>query len=1395
MNQKHLCFFICIFFLSSFVFSQTELKIPTPKYPELFKSIPTIDTSTPEWAVLLYSSEPNVNSIETAFKKYYQDHPYTKTVHGQNYKHFMRTVFNKNYVQNDGSILITHALPKSSTNRSSKKQNDTANWNFIGPFTTYDSTGEHKRSHQANVYSMEQSLSNPNTMLAGCETGASFISTDKGESWSITADALGLSGGINAVAIDPNTDQVMYLANGNSLYKSTNKGASWKLIHHQNNLYITDISINPSNGNEIITAGTLGAFRSMNGGTSWTHIITDKCWDIERKTNDSNTVFISKTNTVTNSTEIWKSTNNGQSFSARTLGWFSPTGTKAVANQGARIGVTDADPNRLYVLLLGSDQNYADDINFLGVYKSADAGETWTLPYDGNGDGIPDNDPGGPYNKEDWCMSCFGFGNSLTGGGGYDQGFYNASIDVSDTNPDNFLVGMLSLFKSTDSGASFTPWGGYRCDGCEKNLQHPDIQEIEINGNDVWVASDGGIDKYDGDFNYIESKMDGIDATENWGFGQGWNEDIIVGGRYHNGNAAYRPSFNTGNFIRLGGGEAPTGYVSADSKVAIFSDINDKIIPENLADPVTDAIINVSMHPNQHYYNISKRSELVNDPRYNNVHYIGKDNKLWKTEDAGINYSLVHAFGNNENHLVQGIEIPRDNPDYMYVTQYLPENKNKIWKSTDAGNTWTELTKPEGDNGDYILIQVSEANRNEVYIAYANDWSDSNKIFKSTDGGNTWHNLTTNTLNRGIQHIVFQNGTDGGIYAVTYKTIYYRNNQMSDWVTYDNGLPTRKSFNKLLPFYRDSKLRGATFNRGFVETPLYESSSPVAQPLANTEYRYCSKDTVYFDDYSILKHAGAKWQWNFPGASYVSSTKVRNPKVLYSTPGNYSVSLSVTDANGMSSGKTVTDMIKFVEDVCSTETASGQALSLEQNGPNYLYTKDIELDNVTHFTMSAWIKPSEKTQSNNASIIYTQDSFGRACTLNFKKDNHLGIHWNSSQWEWDSGLQVPKNQWSYVAIVVTPNNITVYLNEQKATREYTSTVTNLGKTLIGSYNGWSSRNYDGLIDEMAIWDRALSEHEIRLKRHLIKEASDPNLKAYYQFNSILNGEVYDVLSDNKLFVSYEVTLDNSGAPVASGVSQKATVTTAQEYLYSESEVSLSFDETALPDGDVYITKMEAFPYAHEFTNELSENYWIINNYGENQTNSKISSIQFLNLGGINTQKIPEHFKLYSRSSNADSIDEWTNDIALGEAYDASAEALLFNADEINGFGQFFVTNENILLPPEDENQNEEAHNTNPQEDIVIDETEEALLEEFAAQEIEINDEKISAPKPYVKNKEVSFPNLNEDFKITIYSMSGKEVLKLTVVDGLVSMQDYASGIYLYWIETNDRLLSGKFLVD
>jgi len=77
-------------------------------------------------------------------------------------------------------------------------------------------------------------------------------------------------------------------------------------------------------------------------------------------------------------------------------------------------------------------------------------------------------------------------------GVGYHQGFYNLGLDASDSNPDALLAGFLKLWSSVDGAASFTCIGGY-CNN-DFNYVHPDCQEIEINDNDVWMISDGGIE-------------------------------------------------------------------------------------------------------------------------------------------------------------------------------------------------------------------------------------------------------------------------------------------------------------------------------------------------------------------------------------------------------------------------------------------------------------------------------------------------------------------------------------------------------------------------------------------------------------------------------------------------------------------------------------------------------------------------------------------------------------------------------------------------------------------------------------------------------------------------------------------------------------------------------------
>jgi hypothetical protein len=80
------------------------------------------------------------------------------------------------------------------------------------------------------------------------------------------------SGNLELIAIDPSNDNIIYVVNGSTLYKSTNAGITFTSIFTGS---ISSITVHSSNSNivYITTSGTGGqAMISTNGGTSFTNI-------------------------------------------------------------------------------------------------------------------------------------------------------------------------------------------------------------------------------------------------------------------------------------------------------------------------------------------------------------------------------------------------------------------------------------------------------------------------------------------------------------------------------------------------------------------------------------------------------------------------------------------------------------------------------------------------------------------------------------------------------------------------------------------------------------------------------------------------------------------------------------------------------------------------------------------------------------------------------------------------------------------------------------------------------------------------------------------------------------------------------------------------------------------
>lgn len=889
------------------------------------------DPALAAWVRLMYDEKACVYDVDSAYQAYYQGRAPEADMYARWYTGWRRKV--SPYLDEKGYVHYptTEELIDLQKRREQLERNTRSSWVHAGPEIHYTAKSDESSpfepiSEHANIYGIDRSLSNPDVLIAGSESGGVYKSVDGGASWTlITHDLLVFTS--RAVRIHPENENEMLFAGNGKLYKTTDGGTTWNPIgdaaFQSLNFSAEDLLYNPANPDIIYIGTNKGMFRTTDGGENWTEILVNYCISINVKPGDPSVIYALQYDPVTKISYFYKSTDFGASFTKYSEGWFEVPAADAgkIESYGGRIAVTEANPEKVYVLLVGSSQSSAQLQlgGFIGTYVSTDAGETWSNPH-----GLI----GAPYDFDTHpCLMDFD-GQSAD----YNQIYYNTFIIASHLDENRILIGGLNMWRSDDGAATYQGVGGY-IGGLP--LMHVDIQTMRNyktgeTAEEVWWSSDGGINHSTDFLETHESKCKGILATELWGYDQGWNEDIMVGGRYHNGNMGFLEGYPEREFLALGGGEAPTGYANySHERKVYFSDIGSVTLAETI-DGITD-YSGSSGQPNESYYQ-GESSRIVFD--WNNYHtaYMGKDNKLFKSNDGGSSFYSIYSFGTNSNQRVLWIEQSRINTDILYVQQ-LQSSKSVLWKTTDGGMSWSQVTLPLA-NQKYLNFTLSGTNENELWLSFTNGGNGS-KIYYTDNGGTGWTNLTTALLNNlNIWSLVHQFGTEGGVYlAMKQGIVFYRNNNMPDWEVYGDGLPAVAEALRIVPFYKGNKIRLATWHVGVWENDLYELSELIADFAIGNQTIYCSGDTIFFTDHSVAG-AAATYNWNFPGAIPSSSTE-KNPAVVFSTPGTYDITLTVTDG-GVSESITKTYV---VDGVIVQPLPIVEDFEAGQFNPNWLLTQ------------------------------------------------------------------------------------------------------------------------------------------------------------------------------------------------------------------------------------------------------------------------------------------------------------------------------------------------------------------------------------------------------------------------------------------------------------------------
>jgi photosystem II stability/assembly factor-like uncharacterized protein len=1239
---------------------------------------PTLDAQTPDWSAEMYSESPNVNLVDQLYLDYFKTRPFKKTIDTRNYKHWRRELAKNDMVQNDGSIMVPTFEEKEAKIKfwldkkaefdqptAERGGSPTSTWQQIGPYNTVGTSATYE-VHQSCQVAFGQCLGNLNVLYTVSQNGQIFKTTDHGTTWFVIGENYFFDGSTfteQCITVHPTNPDIVYYGSGTKIWKTIDGGITWTTIYTLADMEPNCIIIDPVTPQNLLISTEKGILRSTNSGTSFTTVRTGFAWDLRYKTNDPNTVFAICRNGT--KSDFYKSTDGGVTWAASISGWFSDPQNE---DKGGRMTVSTGNPNLIYCFVLGVVTGDLAAKPIVGIAKSIDAGATWTLPV--------------TYNNT----------KGINGG----QGYYDLDIEVSDADDNLVFLGTQSHHKTTDGFATVI-------NDAIPNL-HADLQELHFNGpNDLWFCTDGGMDLGNTTLTTVVPKSAGITGTEFWGFDQGWNEDSHVGGCYHNGENGYRPSYPNQTFRHFGGGEFPTGHLSiGDPAKSWYSYPGGVIMPANIMDPTTT--FDYAKFPNEHSSDPRKRSEVAPHPDYFNTHFVGRENVLWKTTNGGISFTPLHTFGTNPASFINGIEISRSNPLVMYLYQIIESAGayvgGKLWKTTDGGATFTELTLPgtASDAGSGALITLDAQNADIIWIAYARTTT-STKVFKSTNGGGAWTNLTTSLLtNLKPQAILNIGGTNGGIYLMVSHTVFYRNNTMSDWAPFGSGFPAKLDCNYLKPFYKEGKLRLASAARGLWGVDFYETpSTPIAQPTVDKMISDCWRDTFYFDDYSMLKHAGATWQWSFsPAPQYISSTAARNPKVVFGTAGNYTVTLTVTEASGASSTKAITNMVTVnAYSVCSPDTTQNTAVSFSGNGMDRAVSQlPITIGNNTDFSVSFWMKTSS-TATDQSAIMGTKDVSTSAGTTSRKGfdfvmtlaklvyfevgDGTVGkritssVALNDGKWHHYEGTVDEDGVMTFYIDGVsqgTPQSMTGIASVNNGTPLYIAT------DILGDFP------FTGEIDEVKIWISVQTQAEVREKRHLTAyQSQDLSLVSYYQFNNTTTGatELDRVGFNNLTLEGGAASRIASTSPFYGGVSQRLSVSTSNSTaVFDQPKLSIAFG-SVVPNGEICVSRLNGAPIALPTNYEAVGNrYWLVNNYGTTNTALSVTSMVF---SGFNVNSaVPSRYKLYKRASNANLQSDWVFvDDADAVTLGTNGSVTFSTSLNMTSFSQFVILEKGVRV--------------------------------------------------------------------------------------------------------------------
>ncbi len=648
------------------------------------------------------------------------------------------------------------------------------------------------------------SPSRPLEYYFGAVGGGLWKTADGGTTWKPVTDGQIGSSSVGAVAVSESNPDVVYIGmgetelrgnimQGDGVYKSIDGGKTWRKTGLENTQAIARIRVDPANPDTVYVAALghpyghnseRGVFRSTDGGKTWKKVLyrddhsgaVDLCLDPK----NSKVMYaalwdVYRTPWLLNDggpgSGLFKSVNGGDTWTEITRNPGLPKGVLGKIG----VAVSRADPQRVYAIVEAADG---------GVFKSDDAGATWTLT------------------SQDHRAT--------------QRAFYYSRIYADSKERDTIYIMNVAFLKSTNAGKDFSV----------VRPPHSDNHDLWIdpNNNQRMVSSDdgGGSVTVDGGAtwtaqNYPTAQLYHVAVTKDVPYqvcgAQQDNTTVCVqsegGATRRSGTGMFAP------FYAVGGGES--GYVTPDPSDpnVIYGGSQGALITR--FHRATGAIRDIQVYPlffsGMPASSLKERWQwtfpIVFSPVDSKILYTSSQH-VWKTINQGqswerISPDLTRADPSTLGDSGGPITKDQNGPEiYGTVFTIAPslQDVNTIWTGSDdglafltrdGGQHWTNIT-PKGlpEFSRISMIDASPHQTGTAFLAAKRYQLDDRKpyIYRTHDFGKTWTAIVNGIPDDDYVHVAREDPKRPGLlYAGTEHGIFVSFDDGDHWQSLRLNLP------------------------------------------------------------------------------------------------------------------------------------------------------------------------------------------------------------------------------------------------------------------------------------------------------------------------------------------------------------------------------------------------------------------------------------------------------------------------------------------------------------------------------------------------------------------------------------------------------------------------------